>query len=187
LRRTLSILLIVILFFNAIGFYGLLVGIQYHRQQALVELLDNESYDLDKTNLLKIPLTLPYATDQEEFQRVDGNFEYHGEYYRLVKQRLSRDTLYIVYLKDHDTKKVNTVLKDYVKSFTDQPAHSSKHQGKITISFGKEYYGSSFSISPQATGWIREISTHFIPGRTSSAFICSPSQPPEQSRLVIYV
>jgi hypothetical protein len=46
----------------------------------------------DETILLKIPVAVPYQIDSEGYERVDGEFEHQGEFYRLVKQKYQNDT-----------------------------------------------------------------------------------------------
>ena len=96
-------------------------------------------------------MTLPYHLDSE-YERVDGEIEHDGEFYRLVKQKLEKDTLYIVCIKDHDSKRIKQALADYVKTFTDKPV-DAKHQGKFSASFIKDFLPTSIEITPASAGW----------------------------------
>lgn len=138
--------------FNALGFYGLLVGIQYRSTKELVERLDNEQYSEEETVTLRVPMALPYHMDTEVYERVDGEIEHNGEYYRLVKQKLEKDTLYIVCIKDHDSKRIKRALSDYVKTFTDKPSNS-KQSSKYLTSLIKDFLPSSIQVSHLTAGW----------------------------------
>jgi hypothetical protein len=83
---------------------------------------------------------------------VDGQIKVDGQYYRLVEQKLSRDTLYIVCIKDHASDRIMQALEDYVKTFTDQPSQA-KNTGKSLISFIKDFLPTSILVSSMSDGW----------------------------------
>lgn len=179
MKRITSIFLVILLLFNALGFYGLLVGLQYQKQQRLLLSFDNGSYDQELTTLIKIPLAVPYATEQHEYQRVNGGFEHQGEYYKLIKQKLSQDTLYVICMKDQDSKKINRALKDYAKTLTDKPVNG-KHSSKVAVHFLKDYYVTAFSLGSLTEGWKRLVlmpsgNTHLF-----SSYHCSIAHPPNR-------
>ena len=117
----------------------------------MVERLDNHQYLEEQTVTLKVAMTIPYHLDSE-YERVDGEIEHNGEFYRLVKQKLEKDTLYIVCIKDQDSKRIKQALADYVKTFTDKPV-DAKSTGKFVASFIKDFLPTSIEITPASTGW----------------------------------
>ncbi len=162
------------------GYYGVFLGLQYNNDMNMIQRLDAEDYSASETVLIKVPLTVPYATDSKSFERVDGKFEHNGEFYRLVKQRLADDTLYIVCIKDFQKKRINDAMSTFVKTFTDKPVdqHSS---AKITISFIKDYIQQSFTLQHISMGWtidvVKETSCSFL----ESTFHTSILHPPERA------
>lgn len=176
-------MLAILLLFNMLGFYGLLMGLQYQNHLNLIYSLDQGSYDHSQTTLLKIPIIVPYAADQQEYQRVNGEFEHRGEFYKLVKQRLSQDTLYIICIRDHGSKKIDLALKDYARTFTDNPLHN-KHHGKISVNFLKDYYLPGFAIKPVSDGWVLQVHTSSLDKPALISFISSIVHPPERISLV---
>ena len=140
MKRVLSIVLIVLFLFNVIGYYGIYVAMLNQARTALDEKIDNEQYKDDQTVTIKVPLTLPYPMQQDEYQRVEGDFEHQGEFYKLVKQKYSNDTLYVVCIKNTEEKKAFNVLSDFVKLSTDQASSTSHNQNSKTIvSIIKDY------------------------------------------------
>ena len=139
------------------GFYGLLQGLRYKTTQEFVLRLDNHQYSEDETFLVKVPIAVPYALNESDYERVDGEFEYEGEFYRLVKQKYESDTLFMVCIKDHTTKRIEQALTDYVKTFTDNPI-DSKHNGKTTVDFVKDFLPSRISMNAISTGWNYDLS-----------------------------
>lgn len=146
--------------FNALGFYGLLQGLRYKSTRNLVQRLDNQQYAEEETFTIKVPISIPYQSDSEMFQRVDGEIEHNGEFYRLVKQKFQRDTLFIVCIKDHESSRIKQALADYVKSFTDKPV---KHTGKQFISFIKDFLPTYIKISHGSEGWNYPIAIQSYP------------------------
>jgi hypothetical protein len=144
--------------FNALGFYGLFVGWRFKTAADLVKRLDNQQYSEEETITVKVRISMPYFLSTEsEFERVNGEIEHRGEVYRLIKQKLQNDTLYMVCMKDHESKLINEALADYVKTFTDKSTDS--HSAKVSINVIKDYLPTSTSISALATGWTYSI--HF--------------------------
>ena len=180
MKRLTTILLVALLLFNVLGYYGVFVGLQYQNSRNQISRLDAELYDESETFTLKVPISIPYAVDQTEFERVDGEFEHEGQFYRMVKQKLSNDTLHIVCIKDHQGTRITKALKDYVKSFTDKPAHG-KSDGKSTITLMKDYIPSAYSIGHGSDGWSTMI-TPFKPSENLvPSFCASIVHPPERA------
>ena len=177
-KKIVSILLIFLLLFNALGFYGLFIGLRYKSKLDLVRRLDKQQYSEDETITLKIPISIPYQMGTE-YERIDGEIEHHGEFYRMVKQKLESDTLYIVCIKDHESKRIKQALTDYVKTFTDEPV-DAKHNGKNFTSFIKDFLPTSVHITEVSFGW-----NHAIDVNTSFKFFYDRSiaifTPPPQS------
>jgi hypothetical protein len=180
LKRLTTIFLVALLLFNVLGYYGVFVGLQYQNNRNQIQRLDAELYDESETFTLKVPISIPYAVDQTEFERVDGEFEHQGQFYRMVKQKLSNDTLQIVCIKDHQGTRITQALKDYVKSFTDKPAQG-KSDGKTTMTFIKDYIPSTYSIGHRSIGWSTMISLTSPAENLASSFYASIVHPPERA------
>ncbi|MEJ7645027.1 MAG: hypothetical protein WKF87_10570 [Chryseolinea sp.] len=176
MKKLIALFLVFLVLFNALGFYGLLVGIQYHKSQQLVQRLDTNQYLEEETVTIRLPMSIPYFNDADSYRRVDGQIEHNGEFFRLVKEKLVKDTLYIVCIKDNDTKKIRQALADHVKTFTDKPVNA-KHNGKLQISIIKDFLPSSIAIASASTGWTSEVTatqlTHLFNSITP-AFIGPP-------------
>ena len=178
MKKITAIFLVLLLLFNALGFFGLFVGLQYKTKLDLVQRLDNDDYLVEETVTLKVPLALPYHIDSDEFERVDGEIEHNGEFYQLVKQKLEKDTLYIVCIKDHDSKRIKQALTDYVKTFTDKPI-DAKHSGKVFSGFIKDFLPSSIELASASSGWNATVATTSLHDSFSSRSIAVFSPPPQ--------
>lgn len=157
MKRLIPITLTLLILMNVMGYYVLLVGLEYNTRKDLVRRFDRGTYNRDEVVTLKIPLSMPYGITESGYERVDGEFEYQGEYYRLIKQRFSNDTLFVICLKDMESTQINQQLTDYVKTFTDQKS-DSKHTGKISINISKDFLPPGFAISRVCDGWRYNVS-----------------------------
>ena len=145
----------------------------------MIQKLDANNYNTSETITIKVPITIPYAYNSRDFERVDGKFEHNGEFYRLVKQRLYRDTLYYVCVKDHTSKRINQALISYVKTMTDEPVDQQKSAHTLP-GFSKDFFSYAFSIDHISNGWEYEV----VKNTFVTVFICDeyPSSifhPPE--------
>ncbi len=178
MKKLISIFLVFLLLFNALGFYGLFIGLRYKTGQDLAQRLDNHQYSDDETITLKVPMALPYRPDSE-YERVDGEIEHQGEFYRLVKQKLEKDTLFIVCIKDHNSKRIKQALADYVRTFTDKPV-DTKQTTKTFGGFIKDFLPSTIEITQVTSGWNHSVAlTNFLNSFISRSI--SVFSPPPQS------
>jgi hypothetical protein len=112
--------------FNVGGYYIVFWGLREHHNSELSAKLDANLYSKEETVELKIPMTLPYPHPQRGFERVNGKFEHNGEHYKLVKQQLRQDTLYVVCIRDVQEKRLVETMEDYVNLSNDMPSSSDK-------------------------------------------------------------
>lgn len=154
-KRLLTLFLLLLFMLNIVGYYGVFVGISLSDAAAMRQDFDMEKPLQDEV-LIKVPIAIPYAVDATDYQRVDGEFEHQGQVFRLVKQKLQSDTLYIVCVKDDSAVKINQALADYVKTFTDKPT-TTKSGTVPTFQFSKDYLPITTGVTQTATGWSAPI------------------------------
>ena len=165
---------------NALGYYGVFVGLHYQNDLAMMKALDADTYDASQTITIQFPVSIPYMPDQADFKRVNGKFEHQGEFYRLIKQKYAHDTLTVVCVKDTEHKKIDNALADYVKTFTDKAA-DGKSTSKITFNFIKDYIPTTFAIGSTTSGWTTNVIHNSACGTLTSSFFASIVHPPERA------
>ncbi len=138
-KKLISIVLVIIFLFSVVGYYGIYMAMLRQANIAIAHQIDNDDYGVDQTFTIKIPLTLPYPIQQDEFQNLQGDFEHRGEFYKLVKQKYLNDTLYVVCLRNIDKKKAFKVFSDFVKLSTDQTSSSNNQSTKTILNFIKDF------------------------------------------------
>lgn len=161
------------------GYYGLLMGLQYKNSRDLIRQFDEGTYDVGEAVTFKVPFDYPEQFDSEAFERVDGEFMKDGETYRLVKQRLFRDTFHIVYFKDKKGTELNKAIEDYVKTFSDDTSDDGSNT-KILPNFIKEYYTKTISLQSITAGWDQPAQNHSPVRVLIDSFTASIVHPPQR-------
>jgi len=144
----------------------------------MAQRLDTESYTAEETITVKIPFALPYWVDSNDYERISGEFEHNGEFYKLVKQELKKDTLYVVCIRDSKEKRNFNFMSGFAKLSTDVPA-SSKNTLKLFASLLKDFVPNTDSILPSQP--ITFITTNYVSMQfhVIAAAYPVPSPPPD--------
>lgn len=145
MKRLISILFLVVFLFNIGGYYLVFQGMEMKAKKELLSRLDADAYSDDEVVVLSIPFTLPYPVNEGTFERIDGDFQHHGKHYKLVKQKLENDTLFVVCIHDREATKIANVLSDYSKVANNIPA-GSKQALSFLSKIYKDYNTTEFKI-----------------------------------------
>jgi hypothetical protein len=175
MKRGLALLMLLLFSLNILGYYGVFMGVRFHTVQKIRKGFDADNYVSSFEVTIKIPLALPYAQDMHEYERVDGEFNYRGDVYRLVKQKLASDTLTIVCVKDAQSKKIDKALEDYVKTFSDNRS-ADKSQSKSSMS--KDFFSTIITLEKKQFGWEYSILWPDLRPLKVLSFSNSIAQPP---------
>jgi hypothetical protein len=179
-KKLSSILLTILLLLNVVGYYVVFVGMQYKNDVRMTARLDRDQYDENQTVTIRIPLSVPYMTDNDDFIRVDGDFQHEGEFYRLVKQKYANDTLTVICVKDTENKRISEALTNYVKTFTDK-ASDQQNQGKVSVTFIKDYISQNFELKTESYGWFSDIVVYDFSRNLVPSYFASIVHPPERA------
>ncbi len=152
MKRVGAILLSVLILLNVVGFYGILTLVEINQRSVFLGKLDRNLLSNDSSIVIPISISIPYMANQPTYERVDGEFEYKGEYYSLVSQRYTNDTLYVKCIKDVGKKRIRTALADYVKTFTDNPTDTNQ-QTQLYKNFIKDFLPSHLELTAASDGW----------------------------------
>ena len=148
---------------------------QYERRLTAAR-IENETYRVEETVTFKLPLTLPYAPTVGNFEAAQGSFEHQGEFYRLVKQKLQGDTLYVVVIKDVREKMIFGYMSDFVKESSDV---DGAKEFKLLNGFTKDYVGSVRGAVISQYGWSYELGRTVPVLLISNARLAVESPPPD--------
>jgi hypothetical protein len=114
-RKVSSILLIITLLFNLIGYRIVMEYLQHKANKELQTRLDQNQYDEAQLVELKIPLNMPYLADWESYQRYDGELQLNGVEYQYVKRKVCNDTLYLLCIPNLQKMRLEAAKNDLFK------------------------------------------------------------------------
>jgi cbb3-type cytochrome oxidase subunit 3 len=181
LRKSASIILLLVLLFNMIGYRAWFYYAEKKADASMEARLDKDQYDENELVSISIPLYNPYQLDQNSFERVNGEFNYQGNTFKLVKRRISDGNLVLLCIPDaHKTvlKKAKTEFGNLTNDLTGNGKNTSRS------GLQKNFPGSDYtfhncqfripviSISPL-------IPAGFNNAILPDAFIPSPGKPPQ--------
>ncbi len=163
MKKVISISLLLVLSFNIGGYYLIFWVLQKTASIELIQQLDSNQYLEEETIELKIPLSLPYPLQQNGYERINGEFEYQQQRFKLVKQKLEHDTLFVVCIQDKKSEKLNSQMDSFTKTTQDLPI-SGKQKSSVISQLLKEYNSNqSIEIKNEVAGWcVVSPSTLFI-------------------------
>jgi len=162
---------------NALGYYGVFLGLQYQNNIEISRQLDADQYDESQALTIQVPLTVPYMYNDADFKRAEGTFEHEGEFYRIIKQKYENDVLTMIVLRDSESKRITQAMSEYVMSFADD--HNP--DVKITVSFIKEYLSQTIDIVSCSNGWQRDVFAGTSTSNLIPTFSPSVVHPPERA------
>lgn len=131
--------------------------------------------------LMEIPLTAPYLANQEDFQAVNTRFEKNGTYYRAIKQRYQNDTLQVVYVRDTARKALETTVKSWISSITDDQLPQDQNGKSLVLVFAKDYLEPEILQLGNRCGMIAKDKIGFIFSAYMSPYFTLDGPPPQFS------
>ncbi|RXK48748.1 hypothetical protein [Aquirufa rosea] len=131
MRKLVSILLLFVLLYQAGGF-----ALRY----ASDAISNAPSYEQeDDSYIVKIPISLPYPTNREIPQDVEGTLRQGDDFYQMMDQKIENDTLYTRVNQDKNARDQFLDLADLVhEHLSDQP-EKAPAKSKLIQTLIKEY------------------------------------------------
>jgi len=164
---------------NVLGYYGIYQGLMTRSANDLTRQMDESLEQPGAQVTFKIALAIPYAVDSREYEPAKATFSYDGEIYQLVKQKLLKDTLYMVGVKDEQSSMWGRALADYVMSFSDTDNDSQEltaGQG-----FSKDFISLSITVTQLTSGWVLSTEPGSAVKGLAATFCVSVVHPPERA------
>lgn len=168
--------------FNLVG-YHLWYHFELQASDRKIETsLNNEEYaDADLISI-RIPLSLPYHNNTEDYERISGEVSYKGKIFKYVKRKIENGDFVLLCLPDYNKMQLELEKNDIVKNSLDQTGNAGDKQGP-----GNNQFKYAFSEFEQNlfTEKIRILPLHsneyasFNDGTFYSLRISAPGQPPD--------
>lgn len=163
--------------FNLYG-YKLVIHLLHNRSTIqLTAVIDNKDFKDEELISIKTPLSLPYYTNSENYERVDGTISIDGKYYNYVKRRVFNDSLELLCLPNTTKTKLEKVEVDFSKSVTDNSS-SENHSKKSVVVKNILPEFCEINTLTDNTPDINIIATNYSSFTIDLPSICSPVNTP---------
>nr|WP_287935609.1 hypothetical protein [Algoriphagus sp.] len=183
MRKSAAIILLSCFGLYQFGFFA----VQFLMPLAIHQQWNNQIWDMNEDflegKLIRIPFSIPYGQNQENFQSVNFSMEIEGKMNRVIKQRYFEDHLEVVVVEDELQSKLDEQVKLWIFSLsTDQGDFDGPPLQKVLLkSFVKDFIPQAlgFSFSPNLTGIQIRHSFPFlfsIPLGTKDIILLPPQQ-----------
>jgi hypothetical protein len=184
LRRLTAISLLLIFFFNLVGYRVLL---QYWENQANTKLeakLDKQEYDEKDLVEMKIPLTVPYGSCSKDFERYSGEIDIEGVHYKYVQRKVYNDSLVLLCIPNKEKTQLATARDEFCRMINEfqKENHGKKSSG--TNSLALKFSLSDYTLQQSAEWNVLFSGENKTFQLSNVALFCStvfstPGQPPE--------
>jgi hypothetical protein len=160
---------LLIFLFHAGGYYAVFLAFYYHAETTLVRQADAGQYTADDEVILSISLSLPYPVHAGEYTpRSPQSFEYEGEHYTVVRQKVDGDQVQLVCVRNVRQSKLTLAMTDYSKTVNNQPVERALN---VIAKFFKDYQpATNLTISNTMMG-------RAIPSPATSICLTLPDAP----------
>jgi len=184
LKRVASILLLLVLLFNFIGYRFFSSYLEEKANERLEAKLDQNDYGDEQLLSLKIPVTnLSYYNNSAQFERVDGQVEINGVQYKYVKRRIYNDSVELLCIPNQTAMNLRSAKDDFFKLVNDlqhtgQSKKTDSHASSKSFSLDSYTLNESFSISNASIALQGQNNFSFSASITS-CYSPTAEQPPE--------
>ncbi len=183
MRKLAAILMLGIFAFNIAG-YQLMYNYLASRSDAALELqLDEKSYNEADLISIKQATNLPYYTNNETFQRIDGEVEIDGIKYKYVKSRIYNDSLEMLCIPHTAKMKIEQSKNDYAAATYDfQQGNNKKKSTSESNAYQKslsEYEEQVLPAFSNTAVLVKNKFGSFYTVPPTNHFFNTAEQPPE--------
>ena len=184
MKRLAAILLLGIFSFNLFGYRLVASFLESTENQKMELALDENEYSDSELISIKQPTNLPYYQNSTAFQRIDGEIEIAGVYYKYVKCRIYNDSLELLCIPNKSKMQIQAAKADFSKLASDFQQSNNKKKGNTeSKSFQKtlsEYEELPVTVSYKSVAVMPVYRTH-SESFSSQLFSKMVEQPPEQA------
>jgi len=138
MKQLAAILLLGIFSFNIFGYKLVALFLESKLDEKMELALDENNYADQELISIKQPINLPYYQNSKTFERVDGEIEIAGVYYKYVKCRIYNDSLELLCIPNAGKMKILEAKVDFSKMASDfQQNNNKKKSNSDSKSFQK--------------------------------------------------
>jgi hypothetical protein len=180
LKKLAAILLLCLLAFNLVGYKYFFSWLQQRHKILLEAKLDKNKYDESDLIELKVPLSLPYVSDQSQFERVDGYITIEGKSYKYVKRKIENGQLILLCLPDKRKMGIDQAKNQFGTCANDIPNCGKKNSESVKkITFTCEFEEAIKSSCNEHSLTMLDYSNSLIIPSLNNGFLSYTDKPPK--------
>jgi hypothetical protein len=187
MKRLAAILLLGIFSFNLFGYRFIASFLENMENEKMELAFDENNYSENQLISIKQPTNLPYYQNSKTFQRIDGEIEIEGVYYKYVKCRIYNDSLELLCVPNTGKMKIQAAKADFSKLASDfQQSNNKKKSSSDAKSFQKtisefeeQQSTIAFKLKPLPFNYLIQNNL-FV----NTLFTKSVEQPPDYSAII---
>jgi hypothetical protein len=123
LKRSLAIFFLLIFLFHAGGYYAVFLVSFYQAEKVLTQRANAGHYTAADELTLSLSFSLPYPVHAGEYKPSSPtSFEYQGEQYTVVRQKVDGDLVQLVCVRNVRQSKLVLAMTDYSKIVNNLPS-----------------------------------------------------------------
>ena len=129
-----------LILFNS-GGYSLFFQYMLNRSDnKIIDRINNNHYRNSDLVEVKIPVNLPTMQDWTEYEVISGQVQFKNNRYNYAKIRMTRDTLYLLVIPNHDRTKLINANIIYAKQVNDIPLNKKSQSSLLKKNISESIY-----------------------------------------------
>jgi hypothetical protein len=148
--------------FNTVGYMYVLNWRQGELARKAKELIDTHASEISGNLIFTLPMQGPTKDSKDynsnEYTRIDGEIKFEGIMYRMVKQKIHNNLLYVVCVNDKATQIATEEVNAIISAVSGQPDKESTPGAMKVINSLLKYCSLSTTMANGGnTGWCRKV------------------------------
>jgi len=164
-----------------LGGYELVFKYFIHQSdvQIVKQMYDNK-FNSQKLIEIKIPVHMPTIVDWTEYEHITGQIQLNGGYYNYIRLKMTRDTMYLLCIPNHDKTRLINANVIYAKNVSDIPSNKKSHTSLVKKGLSEnEYNYTSISYKAFARAANTKARHGYVFAATVKTQLGIPGQPPD--------
>jgi cbb3-type cytochrome oxidase subunit 3 len=182
LRKSASIILLLVLLFNMIGYRAWFYYAERKSDMAMEARLDKDQYNENDLVSLTVPLDNPYQLEQKSFQRIDGEISFQGKTFKFVKRMVSDGKLILLCIPDARKMVLKKAKTEYGNAANDMTGNSkgSSRSGSQKNYNGNDYISQTFQLNTSILPYFHtSILNSVVNTKLVTVHVAAPGKPPQ--------
>ena len=183
LKKSFAITLLIIHLVSIGGYRFFFDYLENKASAQIVERLDGGGFSENELVEVKIHYPLPYAANQNVYERFDGEIEVGGAHYNYVKRKMFNDTLYLLCIPNSIKNQLSSVKTDLIAGMSDltkeNPAGQKAPVNQVVKPFTTEFNHNFEQLSFSLTSSVNQPEYLSFKSSLLNPPGTSPFQPPK--------